>query len=147
MSKHDSGDAPHEIVIDIKASSSPNLKYHFIDTSCSLYSKKSVLNTKIPVFDEVNTIIFLVSLTSFDMQAEDDFTKNQMAESLVVFDQLLDRKLFIEQKTQIWLIFTRKDLFSQKAGRISLKRHFPHYGGNCTSSWSFSYRQFSFIRS
>jgi hypothetical protein len=130
MNRQDAADVPHEIVLDVKMSSSHNLKYHYIDTSCSLYSKKSVLNTKIPLFDEVHTIIFLVSLTSFDMKVDDDVTKNQMAESLVLFDQILERKLFNEQKTDIWLIFTRKDLFKRKASRTPIKKHFPHYHGN-----------------
>ncbi|KAJ3306050.1 hypothetical protein HDV03_000587 [Kappamyces sp. JEL0829] len=96
---------------------------HFIDVSGLKHHRKAWLS----YFDDVHSILFVVSLSSYDQVLVEDPSVNRMADALVLFEQITNHPLL--KKIDIILFFNKKDLFEVKAKKILVKEFFPEYKG------------------
>jgi guanine nucleotide-binding protein G(i) subunit alpha len=83
-------------------------------------------------FEEINCVIYLVSLSSFDKKMyEDDFT-NRLEESINVFDEVVNYPSL--SKLKFYLLFNMVDLFDEKMEKNkNLKKYFLDYKINYLS--------------
>ena len=81
-----------------------------------------------PYFEgDVNAILFIVSLASFDQMLVEDVTVNRMLDALVLFESIANNPLL--RKVSIILFLNKADLFEKKLRISSVKRYFPDYDG------------------
>ncbi|KAJ3325462.1 hypothetical protein HDV06_004321 [Boothiomyces sp. JEL0866] len=105
-----------------------NKKYHFFDVSGLSYHRKFWIS----YFDQVHTILFVVSLASYDQYMVEDNTVNRMTDSLVLFEQMINHPLL---ETQSFVLFlNKKDLFEKKVRQIPIHINFPEYDGKPNSN-------------
>lgn len=81
----------------------------------------------IHVFDDVTAIIFVTSLSEFDQNLLEDEGTNRMKESLTLFDEICNHRLF--RNTPIIIFFNKTDLFERKLKDQDLSKWFPEYKG------------------
>lgn len=81
----------------------------------------------IHVFDDVTAIIFVTSLSEFDQNLLEDESTNRMKESLTLFDEICNHRLF--RNTPIMIFFNKTDLFERKLKDQDLAQWFPEYKG------------------
>ncbi|XP_077294165.1 guanine nucleotide-binding protein G(o) subunit alpha-like [Arctopsyche grandis] len=80
-------------------------------------------------FDDVKAVLFVVSLSAYDMTLVEDPNVNRMHESLNLFSQIINNRFF--KHASFVLFFNKLDLFRDKilhSGR-QLRTYFPHYKG------------------
>jgi guanine nucleotide-binding protein G(i) subunit alpha len=75
----------------------------------------------------VAAIVFVVSLSEYDLKCYEDDSTMRMKESLVLFDEICNSKFF--QNTPIILLFNKDDLFKKKIQNVDLKCCFEKYEG------------------
>ncbi|KAF9307014.1 guanine nucleotide-binding protein subunit alpha, partial [Linnemannia elongata] len=81
-----------------------------------------------PYFDDVDGIIFMAALSSFDQCCEEDERMNRMKECVVLFNSIANHKLFAD--TAFILFMNKIDVFQRKLDAGSLvKTHFSEYDG------------------
>jgi hypothetical protein len=78
-------------------------------------------------FENVNAIIFFVSLSEYDQVLGEDATMNRMQESLALFESIFNNHYF--EKTSFILFLNKKDLFLEKIKTSPLSAYFPDYDG------------------
>ncbi|KAI8923110.1 guanine nucleotide binding protein, alpha subunit [Entophlyctis helioformis] len=79
----------------------------------------------IPYFDDVNTILFIVSLAGFDQCLVEDPTVNRMSDSLALFETIFHHKLL--GNASIILFLNKKDLFEVKLKESAISAYFPDF--------------------
>ncbi|CAF0996526.1 unnamed protein product [Adineta steineri] len=94
-------------------------------------------------FEDVTAIIFIVALSEYDQVLVEDETTNRMHESLRLFDSICNNKWFVN--TSIILFLNKKDLFSEKITRSSLRKCFPEYQGKDDYTEASEYIQAQFV--
>ncbi|KAJ3325463.1 hypothetical protein HDV06_004322 [Boothiomyces sp. JEL0866] len=93
----------------------------FYDVSGLKYHRKSWLT----YFDEVHSILFVASLSSYDKYLVEDSTINMMVDSLVLFEQIVNHPLL--DKPSFVLFLNKKDLYEKKIQKVDIKNFFPEY--------------------
>lgn len=78
-------------------------------------------------FDNVTIIIFCVALSEYDQVLLEETTQNRMAESLVLFDSIINSRWFV--RTSIVLFLNKIDVFTEKLPHSPLENYFPDYNG------------------
>ena len=78
-------------------------------------------------FDEMNAVIFMVSLSCYNEVSEEDETQNAMIKSLELFHEICNVHWF--QRAKICLFLNKKDLLEEKLKRVPLNVCFPEYDG------------------
>jgi len=78
-------------------------------------------------FDDVTTIMFLVSLAEYDKNLLEDSSVNRMNDALAVFEDIVVCPYF--EETNIILFLNKKDLFEEKIKTTNLTACFPEYDG------------------
>ncbi|KJE92418.1 GTP-binding protein alpha subunit [Capsaspora owczarzaki ATCC 30864] len=78
-------------------------------------------------FENVASIIFLVSLSEYDQQLFEEETQNRLKESLRLFDNIVNYRWF--SKTSIILFLNKTDIFDEKIRYSNLRDYFPEYDG------------------
>lgn len=78
-------------------------------------------------FEDVTSVIFVVALSEYDQVLLEDSTQNRMAESLILFDSIVNSKWFLN--SSIILFLNKIDLFRDKLKRSPLEKYFPEYAG------------------
>lgn len=63
-------------------------------------------------FDNVTTVIFVMSLSEYDQNLYEDNTKNRLEEALELFDEIANSKWFVN--TSLLLFMNKRDLFEKK---------------------------------
>jgi len=63
-------------------------------------------------FDNVTTVIFVMSLSEYDQNLYEDNTKNRLEEALELFDEIANSKWFVS--TSLLLFMNKRDLFEKK---------------------------------
>jgi len=63
-------------------------------------------------FDNVSTVLFVMSLSEYDQNLYEDNTKNRLEEAIELFDEIANSKWFIN--TPILLFLNKRDLFEKK---------------------------------
>ncbi|KAG9051660.1 Guanine nucleotide-binding protein alpha-2 subunit [Tulasnella sp. UAMH 9824] len=78
-------------------------------------------------FEAVTSIIFCASLSDYDQVLLEDKHQNRMAESLILFESVVNSRWFL--RTSIVLFLTKIDVFKSKLATVPLKPYFPEYDG------------------
>ncbi|KAJ5600687.1 hypothetical protein VI817_001815 [Penicillium citrinum] len=78
-------------------------------------------------FEDVDCLIFVVSLSGYDQCLAEDHNANQMHEAMALFDSLINGVWF-RQKSVI-LFLNKIDLFKTKLAYSPISAHFPDYHG------------------
>ena len=96
---------------------------HFIDVSGLKHHRKTWLS----YFDNASTVLFVVSLSSYDQTLTEDTTINRMVDAIVLFDQMANHQLL--KKIDFILFLNKKDLYEKKVRKVSIAKYFPEYQG------------------
>ena len=80
-------------------------------------------------FDDVTAVLFVATLSGYDMTLTEDGTTNQMEESLNLFQAICVNKFF--DSSSIVLFLNKLDLFTEKVNNTNrhLRLFFPQYTG------------------
>ncbi|ODQ65400.1 G-alpha-domain-containing protein [Nadsonia fulvescens var. elongata DSM 6958] len=78
-------------------------------------------------FENVTSIIFCVALSEYDQVLLEEKKQNRMAESLVLFDSVINSRWFT--RTSVVLFLNKIDVFTEKIPRSPLENYFPDYSG------------------
>lgn len=100
-----------------------NMSIHLFDVG----GQRSERRKWIHCFEAVTSIIFCVALSEYDQSLLEDSSQNRMAESLVLFESVVNSRWF--QRTSIILFLNKIDVFTAKIPRVPLSRYFPEYTG------------------
>ncbi|KAJ3325486.1 hypothetical protein HDV06_004345 [Boothiomyces sp. JEL0866] len=95
--------------------------FHFFDVSGLRHHRKHWLT----YFEDVQCVLFVVSLSSYDQYLIEDPTVNRMVDSLVLFEQTVNHPLL--KKPDFILFFNKKDLYFEKIKTIPIEATFPEY--------------------
>ena len=79
-------------------------------------------------FAGVNAIAFVVAMSEYDQILSDDLSTNRMKESINVFKQICNNRLFIESPMILFL--NKKDVFEEKIVYSPISQCFPEYDDN-----------------
>ncbi|KAJ3240635.1 guanine nucleotide-binding protein subunit alpha [Chytriomyces hyalinus] len=80
-----------------------------------------------PYFDDVNSIIFMVAISSYDQVCMEDETSNRVVDSKEVFAALCNHPLF--KRTPMILFMNKIDLFKEKLKFTQVSQYFEEYDG------------------
>ncbi|KAF8979296.1 hypothetical protein BGZ52_005064, partial [Haplosporangium bisporale] len=91
--------------------------------------QKSLRKYWAPYFDDVDAIIFMAALSSYDQPCEDDPRMNRLQDALALFNSIVNHKLF--DQTSIILFLNKIDIFQRKLdeGSTLVSKFFPEYRG------------------
>ncbi|KAG9124870.1 hypothetical protein FRC07_009933 [Ceratobasidium sp. 392] len=92
---------------------------HLVDVG----GQRSERRKWIHCFQEVTTILFLVSLNGYDQCLFEDTNANQMQDAMAIWDSICDSEYF--RTTNIILFLNKNDLFTEKVRTSPIRRYFP----------------------
>ncbi|KAH8979819.1 heterotrimeric G protein alpha subunit A [Lactarius hatsudake] len=92
---------------------------------CHVVGQRSERKKWIHVFESVTSIIFCTSLSDYDRRGE--YGENLMAESLVLFESVINSRWFL--RTSIMLFLNGIEEFKIKLSKVPLQKYFPEYTG------------------
>jgi hypothetical protein len=98
-------------------------KFHFFDVSGLKHHRKSW----VPYFQDVHTILFVTSLSSYDQMMVEEPDTNRMVDALQVFDHIVNNPSL--QKPNVVLFLNKKDIFAKKIKDSPIKKYFSDYEG------------------
>ena len=78
-------------------------------------------------FDNVTSVLFIVSIAEYDQVLEEDKKTNRMIESMQLFGDIANNQYFKE--TPFIIFFNKHDLFLEKIPKHGIKETFPDYDG------------------
>lgn len=99
------------------------LSIHLFDVGGQRSERKKWIHC----FEAVTSIIFCVALSEYDQVLLEESGQNRMAESLVLFESVVNSRWFT--RTSIILFLNKIDIFKQKIARIPLANFFEEYTG------------------
>ncbi|KAF5339343.1 hypothetical protein D9611_009809 [Ephemerocybe angulata] len=89
--------------------------------------QKSERRKWIHCFQDVTSILFLVSLSGYDQCLVEDKDANQMQDAMTIWDSICHSQWF--KQTSIILFLNKNDLFEQKIPTSDIKNFFPDFDG------------------
>ncbi|PPQ65606.1 hypothetical protein CVT24_011815 [Panaeolus cyanescens] len=89
--------------------------------------QKSERRKWIHCFQDVTSILFLVSLSGYDQCLVEDKDANQMQDAMTIWDSICHSQWF--KQTSIILFLNKNDLFEKKVPTSDIKNFFPDYEG------------------
>ncbi|KAF5312023.1 hypothetical protein D9619_003664 [Psilocybe cf. subviscida] len=89
--------------------------------------QKSERRKWIHCFQDVTSILFLVSLNGYDQCLVEDKDANQMQDAMTIWDSICHSQWF--KQTSIILFLNKNDLFQEKVPNSDIKNFFPDYTG------------------
>lgn len=89
--------------------------------------QKSERRKWIHCFQDVTSILFLVSLSGYDQCLIEDKDANQMQDAMTIWDSICHSQWF--KSTSIILFLNKHDLFLNKIRYSDIKNYFPDYDG------------------
>jgi len=89
--------------------------------------QKSERRKWIHCFQDVTSILFLVSLSGYDQCLFEDRDANQMQDAMTIWDSICHSQWF--KHTSIILFLNKNDLFEQKIPHSHIKNFFPDFEG------------------
>ncbi|KAH8111446.1 guanine nucleotide-binding protein alpha-2 subunit, partial [Phellopilus nigrolimitatus] len=89
--------------------------------------QKSERRKWIHCFQDVTTILFLVSLSGYDQCLVEDKDANQMQDAMTIWDSICHSQWF--RSTSIILFLNKNDIFNEKIQHSDIKNTFPDYDG------------------
>ncbi|CAG8635233.1 886_t:CDS:2, partial [Ambispora gerdemannii] len=99
------------------------LSIHMFDVGGQRSERKKWIHC----FEAVTSIIFCVALSEYDQVLLEESGQNRMAESLVLFESVINSRWFL--RTSIILFLNKIDLFKAKLPKVPLENYFPEYQG------------------
>ena len=104
---------------------SDNVIYQLFDVGGQRTERRKWLHC----FDDVKAVLFVASLSGYDMTLTEDGTTNQMEESINLFQAICVNKFF--SNASIILFLNKLDLFTEKINNTNhhLRLFFPRYNG------------------
>ncbi|KAJ6254298.1 guanine nucleotide-binding protein g(o) subunit alpha [Anaeramoeba flamelloides] len=78
-------------------------------------------------FDDVNLLIYVVSLSEYNQNLYEEDNVNRLEESLAVFQKTLNNNYF--KKKNCIILFNKLDLFKEKLKKYPFSKSFPKYKG------------------
>ncbi|KAK0491729.1 heterotrimeric G-protein alpha subunit, GPA3-like protein [Armillaria luteobubalina] len=99
------------------------LEIHMVGVS----GHRSLCHKWIHCFESVTSIIFCAAVSDYDQVLSEDETQNRMAESLVLFESVINSRWFL--RTSIVLLLNKFDVLKKKVSKIPLERYFPEFSG------------------
>ncbi|KAA1478282.1 G-protein alpha subunit [Dentipellis sp. KUC8613] len=99
------------------------LSIHMFDVGGQRSERKKWIHS----FESVTSIIFCTALSEYDQVLLEEKNQNRMAESLVLFDSVINSRWFL--RTSIILFLNKIDVFKEKLPKVPLERYFPEYTG------------------
>ncbi|VDN57466.1 unnamed protein product, partial [Dracunculus medinensis] len=79
-------------------------------------------------FDNVNMVLFIVSMSDFDLCDPEDETQNRMIQNQQIFKTIVQSDYF--KNASIVLFLNKYDIFQEKIRHSSLKKCWPEYSGD-----------------
>jgi len=89
--------------------------------------QKSERRKWIHCFQDVTSILFLVSLSGYDQCLVEDKDANQMQDAMTIWDSICHSQWF--KQTSIILFLNKNDLFERKIPSSDIKNFFPDFEG------------------
>jgi guanine nucleotide-binding protein subunit alpha len=89
--------------------------------------QKSERRKWIHCFQDVTSILFLVSLSGYDQCLVEDKDANQMQDAMTIWDSICHSQWF--KQTSIILFLNKNDLFEEKVPNSDIKNFFPDFDG------------------
>ncbi|EPS99657.1 hypothetical protein FOMPIDRAFT_1024123 [Fomitopsis schrenkii] len=89
--------------------------------------QKSERRKWIHCFQDVTSILFLVSLSGYDQCLVEDRDANQMQDAMTIWDSICHSQWF--KNTSIILFLNKNDLFEKKVLHSDIRNFFPDYDG------------------
>lgn len=100
-----------------------DLTYRMFDVG----GQRSERRKWIACFDDATAVIFVASLSGYDLKLLEDGITNNVQESLTLFDAICNNKFFID--TAMILFLNKTDLFATKIAKIPIRNYFSDYDG------------------
>lgn len=97
--------------------------YRVLDVGGQRSERRKWLN----FFEGMSALMFVIAMDEYDMVLYEDNTTNRMRESMFLFEEMCNSRVF--EKTPVILFLNKKDLFREKLAKVSLSRYFPDYKG------------------
>ncbi|TEB29259.1 heterotrimeric G-protein alpha subunit, GPA2-like protein [Coprinellus micaceus] len=94
--------------------------------------QKSERRKWIHCFQDVTSILFLVSLSGYDQCLVEDKDANQMQDAMTIWDSICHSQWF--KQTSIILFLNKNDLFEQKIQTSDIKNFFPDFDGEAADA-------------
>ncbi|KAI0761646.1 heterotrimeric G protein alpha subunit 4 [Trametes elegans] len=94
--------------------------------------QKSERRKWIHCFQDVTSILFLVSLSGFDQCLVEDKDANQMQDAMTIWDSICHSQWF--KQTSIILFLNKNDLFERKVQHSDIRNFFPDYDGEAADA-------------
>ncbi|KAF7308116.1 Heterotrimeric G-protein alpha subunit 4 [Mycena kentingensis (nom. inval.)] len=89
--------------------------------------QKSERRKWIHCFQDVTSILFLVSLSGYDQVMVEDKSANQMQDAMTIFDSIVHSVWF--KQTSIIVFLNKNDLYEKKIKTSHIRTYFPEYDG------------------
>jgi guanine nucleotide-binding protein G(i) subunit alpha len=99
------------------------LSIHMVDVGGQRSERKKWIHN----FESVTSIIFCTALSEYDQVLLEERSQNRMAESLVLFESVINSRWFL--RTSIILFLNKIDVFKNKLPKVPLDQYFPEYTG------------------
>ncbi|KDQ56215.1 hypothetical protein JAAARDRAFT_305437 [Jaapia argillacea MUCL 33604] len=116
------------------------LSIHMFDVGGQRSERKKWIHC----FESVTSIIFCTALSEYDQVLLEERKTNRMAESLVLFESVINSRWFL--RTSIILFLNKIDVFKQKLPKVPLERYFPEYAGGTDLSKAAKYILWRFMQ-
>uniref|UniRef100_A0A914KTN2 Uncharacterized protein n=1 Tax=Meloidogyne incognita TaxID=6306 RepID=A0A914KTN2_MELIC len=123
-----------EVLFELKG-----LTFRVIDVGGQRSERKKWIHCFV---DNVNSIIFISSLSEYDQTLREDNCTNRMLESLKLFDSICNSPWFSE--IHFILFLNKKDIFAEKIAHSPLNVCFPEYKGLQNQTECTNYIQWKF---
>ncbi|KAF7296231.1 Heterotrimeric G-protein alpha subunit 4 [Mycena chlorophos] len=89
--------------------------------------QKSERRKWVHCFQDVTSILFIVSLSGYDQCLVEDRTANQMHDAMTIWESICHSKWF--KTTSVILFLNKDDLYQEKIKTSPLRKYFPEYEG------------------
>lgn len=103
-----------------------NIPFRFVDVG----GQRSQRQKWVQCFEDVTSIIFLVSSSEFDQVLLEDRTTNRIIESKNIFETIINNRYFSD--VSVILFMNKTDLLQEKLSHkdVDIRHYFPEFEGN-----------------
>jgi len=105
--------------------------------------QQTTLRKWIHCFEDVETVIYCVDVSEYDLKLDQDNQTNRLHQSMELFKEACNSHWF--QSSDFILFLNKIDLFQEKIGRVSLSVCFPEYTGPNTFQEAIMYVRNTFL--
>ncbi|KAJ5775827.1 guanine nucleotide-binding protein alpha-2 subunit [Penicillium nucicola] len=107
-----------------------NLNWRIVDLGGQSLERRKWM----PCFGDVDYLIFVVPLSSYDQSLDDGHcTQNEMRDAMKLFDSFANGDYF--KSKPILLVLDKLDIFEEKLRHSPIYGHFPEFNDSDTTLW------------